>query len=87
MTIDNLTIEDINIIIEALLFSSSADTIAEWDEKDALNMIDIAVKIKRSIGLTNDNVISDKIKIAKENNCDNLAKIKLIKDFFNLNEY
>ena len=87
MTLENLTLEEIKIIIEALLFSSSADIIAEWNEKDTLNMIDLAVQIKRKIGLTPDNLLSEKIKIAKENNCDNLSKANTIKTFFNLEEF
>jgi len=87
MNINDLTIEEIRIIIEALLFSSSADIIADWNEEDASKMIDLAVKIKRKIGLTSENVLSEKIRISSEKNCDNLLKVNKIKTFFNLKEY
>jgi len=89
MKIDNLTPYELQLIISALLFSASGDTTAEWSESDTLDMIDVAVKLKRKMETT-PNPLNDKelkVQIASENNCDNLAKIRLITSNFNLKEF
>ena len=89
MTLDNLTPNDVQLIITALLFSSSPDITGEWTEEETLDMIDVAVKIKRKAELTPNplDVKALKIKIAKKDNCDNLTKVRLITDYFDLKEF
>ena len=89
MTLDNLTPNDVQLIITALLFSSSPDITGEWTEEETLDMIDVAVKIKRKAEITPNplDVKALKIKIAKETCCDNLTKVRLITDYFDLKEF
>jgi hypothetical protein len=59
-------------LIEALLFSSSVNIGAEWEEKDFTDMINLAKELKSAC---NDNVELDKICFYEEQNYeDNWSK-------------
>lgn len=44
--LDNLQEEDIKLILESLLFSSSVDVCSYWDKNDMYKIIDLAIKIR-----------------------------------------
>jgi hypothetical protein len=44
--LDNLQEEDIKLILESLLFSSSVDVCSYWDKNDMYKIIDLALKIR-----------------------------------------
>lgn len=84
---NNLSKKEINLVIQALLFGSSADIISDWTEDDQMELINIAVKIKRANLLHREDVNLDNLQITKETHCDNLAKVRLIKTYFNITEF
>lgn len=84
---ENLSKKEINLVIQALLFSSSADIISDWTEDDQMELINIAVKIKRANLLHREDVNLDNLQITKETACDNLAKVRLIKTYFDILEF
>jgi len=45
-----LASQDINLIIEALLFSASVEIGADWEEPDYYAMVEIAKKLKEIMG-------------------------------------
>ena len=97
MKIDYLSQEEIDYILQALLFGSSADIISNWTEEDMSKLLQIAIKIKINIAIQtyaeSDKTIEshginiDTLEITKENNCDNLIKVKLIKEYFDIKEF
>jgi len=44
--LDNLHREDIKLILESLLYSSSVDVCSYWDKDEMYKIIDLAVKIR-----------------------------------------
>ena len=46
-TLDDLREEDIKLILESLLFSSSVDVCSYWDRNEMFKIIDLAVKIRK----------------------------------------
>jgi hypothetical protein len=76
----NLTLDKkkINHIIEALLFSSSVNIGAEWEEKDFTEMIDLAKELKQ---VCEDDVELSKICFYEEQNYEDNWSKDLIKSF------
>jgi len=79
----NIEKNEKDLIIQALLFGSSADIISDWSEDDASKLLELAIKIKGD----DKNINIDKLQITKENNCDNLTKVRLIKEHFDIKEF
>lgn len=44
--LDDLQEEDIKLVLESLLFSSSVDVCSSWDKDEMYKIIDLAVKIR-----------------------------------------
>ena len=82
--IDNLNEEEIKLVLEALLFSCSADICAKWNEEDTMKLLDIAVKIKRNTFCNRDSLLNGNLEIMTGKNADNLAKVNIIRTFFDL---
>jgi hypothetical protein len=76
----NLTLDKkkINHLIEALLFSSSVNIGAEWEEKDFTEMIDLAKELKHAC---KDDVELSKICFYEEQNYEDNWSKDLIKNF------
>jgi len=87
MKIDYLSQEEVDYILQALLFSSSGDIISNWTEEDMLKLLQIAIKIKDKTVESHGFINVDKLEITKENGCDNLTKVRLIKEHFDIKEF
>jgi hypothetical protein len=76
----NLTLDKkkINHLIEALLFSSSVNIGAEWEEKDFTEMIDLAKELTQ---VCKDDVELSKICFYKEENYEDNWSKDLLKTF------
>lgn len=70
----SLTEQQVNLIIESLLFSSSVNIGAEWDETDLSSMLDTAKELKK----ISSNIELDKLVFYKEENYED----KWTKDLF-----
>ncbi len=55
--LDDLQEEDIKLILESLLFSSSVDVCSFWDKNEMYKIIDLAVKIRT----TYPNVVTENV--------------------------
>lgn len=78
---EQLTDEQIKLIVETLLFGACLEITDEWSIEDRHEMINIANLIKR------DNIILNKIQIhslaLKEENSENLLR-RVVEDFPNI---
>jgi len=73
----SLTEQQVNLIIESLLFSSSVNIGAEWDEADLTSMIDTAKELKK----VSSNIELDKLVFYKEENYEDKWTKDLLKFF------
>lgn len=73
----SLTEQQVNLIIESLLFSSSVNIGAEWDETDFTSMIDTAKALKKATS----KVDLDKLVFYKEENYEDKWTKDLLKTF------
>lgn len=73
----SLTEQQVNLIIESLLFSSSVNIGAEWDENDLVSMIDTAKALKQ----TNPKIELNKLVFYKEENYEDKWTKDLLKSF------
>jgi len=73
----SLTEQQVNLIIESLLFSSSVNIGAEWGETDFTSMIDTAKTLKKATS----NVELDKLVFYKEENYEDKWTKDLLKTF------
>jgi hypothetical protein len=75
-----LTLEkkQINHLIEALLFSSSVNIGAEWNEQDYNEMVDLAKSLKQAC---NNNIELEKICFYKEENYEDNWSQDVLKTF------
>jgi uncharacterized protein YpuA (DUF1002 family) len=72
-----LTEQQVNLIIESLLFSSSVNIGAEWNETDLTSMIDTAKSLKE----VSSNIELDKLVFYKEDNYEDKWTKDLLKYF------
>ena len=72
-----LTEQQVNLIIESLLFSSSVNIGAEWNETDLTSMIDTAKSLKEF----STNIELDKLVFYKEDNYEDKWTKDLLKYF------
>ena len=73
----SLTEQQVNLIIESLLFSSSVNIGAEWDETDLSSMIDTAKELKK----ISSKIELDKLVFYKEENYEDKWTKDLLKSF------
>jgi hypothetical protein len=73
----SLTEQQVNLIIETLLFSSSVNIGAEWDETDLSSMIDTAKELKK----ISSKIELDKLVFYKEENYEDKWTKDLLKSF------
>ena len=73
----SLTEQQVNLIIESLLFSSSVNIGAEWDEADLTSMLDTAKTLKD----VSSNIELDKLVFYKEENYEDKWTKDLLKYF------
>lgn len=56
--LDNLEQNDLKLILESLLYSTSVDVCSDWDKEEILNILTLALKIRtRYPDVVTDNVI------------------------------
>lgn len=70
--------EEVNILLEALLFASSVNVGADWSEKDINKMVNLSRKLKKQL---NGNTKLDKIVFYKEENYEDNWTQGLFKTF------
>ena len=73
----SLTEQQVNLIIESLLFSSSVNIGAEWNETDLTSMIDTAKELKKA----SSKIELDKLIFYKEENYEDKWTKDLLKTF------
>lgn len=77
MKIENIKQDELNLIIEALLFSSTLDVSADWSQKVCSDMIELAYQLNNKCELKN-------IELCKEENSENYLMNRKIKNQFNI---
>jgi hypothetical protein len=73
-----LTHQEINHIVEALLFSSSVSVGADWHKEDCESMLQIALYLKE---VTEDNLKLENINFLKEEDYEDTCSEKILEEF------
>ena len=77
-----LTDEEIKHILEALIFSSTVDVCANWEEVDNNKMLDIALKIKQYVPKVK--LSKKRVDIEKDMLHEDKERVKIIQKEFKI---
>lgn len=79
MNLNNIKSEGLNLIIEALLFSSTTDVCAEWSEEQRGKMLDIAKSLYKD-----NTLLTNIVLYGKQSLSENKENYKFIKNNFKI---